>query len=148
MKKIFVDSDVILDVIFEREPHIADSKQILSYIEKNIFIGFTSSLIIANCYYVISSNLNHKTAITAINKLRSIFKILPLSDKEIGESINSHFTDFEDGIEYFIALNNGINTIITRNIKDYRKADCNVFMPNDFLKLHEIKSVIEKNEPY
>ena len=140
--KIFIDSDIILDVVFDRKPFVNDSKRILALIEQNLFEGYTSSLIIANCYYIISANVNNKIALKTINKLRSIFKILPFSDKEIGESINSQFKDFEDGIEYFIALNHGINTIITRNINDYKKAKCSVFMPTDFVNLRAIKEII------
>ncbi len=142
-EKIFIDTDVILDVVFERKPFFYDSQKILSLVEKNYFIGFTSSLILANCYYIISSSKNKNTAIKTISKLRSILTILPFTDKEIGESLNSNIKDFEDGIQYFITINNGLETIITRNISDYRNIDINVFMPNDFLHLEKIKKIIE-----
>ncbi len=138
-KKIFIDTDVILDLVFERKPFFYDSQKILTLVEKNYFTGFTSSLILANCYYIINSNKNKYIAQKTIAKLRSILTVLPFTDKEIGESLNSNIKDFEDGIQYFIAVNNGINTIITRNIQDYKKVDINVFMPNDFLKLEKIK---------
>ncbi len=119
-KKIFIDTDVILDLVFERKPFFYDSQKILSLVEKNYFTGFTSSLILANCYYIINSNKNKDAAQKTIAKLRSILTVLPFTDKEIGESLNSNIKDFEDGIQYFIAVNNGINTIITRNIQDYK----------------------------
>jgi predicted nucleic acid-binding protein len=145
-KKIFIDSDVLLDVIFKREPFFIHSHKILSLIEQNIFQGYTSSLIIANCYYIISSNSNAKIAHKSVNKLRALLTVLPLTDKEIHESLNSNFKDFEDGVEYFIAINNGIRTIITRNISDYKKVDINIFSPNNFLNLQKIKNKIEKIE--
>ena len=142
-EKIYIDTDVILDVVFERKPFFYDSQKILSLIEKNYFIGFTSSLILANCYYIISSNKNENIAAKTISKLRSILTILPFTDKEIGESLNSNIKDFEDGIQYFITINNGVDTIITRNISDYKNIDINVFMPNDFLNLGKIRKLIE-----
>lgn len=142
-EKIYIDTDVILDVVFERKPFFYDSQKILSLIEKNCFIGFTSSLILANCYYIISSNKNENIAAKTISKLRSILTILPFTDKEIGESLNSNIKDFEDGIQYLITINNGLDTIITRNISDYKNIDINVFMPNDFLNLGKIKKNIE-----
>jgi predicted nucleic acid-binding protein len=142
-EKIYIDTDVILDVVFERMPFFYDSQKILSLIEKNYFIGFTSSLILANCYYIISSNKNENIAAKAISKLRSILTILPFTDKEIGESLNSKIKDFEDGIQYFITINNGLDTIITRNISDYKNIDINVLMPNDFLNLRKIRKIIE-----
>lgn len=142
-EKIYIDTDVILDVVFERKPFFYDSQKILSLIEKNYFIGFTSSLILANCYYIISSNKNENVAAKTISKLRSILSILPFTDKEIGESLNSKIKEFEDGIQYFITINNGLDTIITRNISDYKNIDINVFMPNDFLNLGKIRKLIE-----
>jgi predicted nucleic acid-binding protein len=117
--KIFIDTDVILDLVFERKPFFYDSQRVLSLVEKNKLSGFTSSLILANCYYIISSNINKKTAAQTISKLRSLLKVLPLTDKEIGEALNSNMKDFEDGLQYFIAVNNGLTTIITRNIAAY-----------------------------
>jgi len=138
-EKIFIDTDVILDVAFERKPFFYYSQKILSLVEKNYFTGFTSSLILANCYYIISNNKNRNIAQKTISKLRSILTILPFTDKEIGESLNSNISDFEDGVQYFIAVNNGLDTIITRNIRDYKKVNINVFLPNDFLSLDKIK---------
>ena len=65
-----------------------------------------------------------------------------ISDKEIGESLNSNINDFEDGVQYFIALNNSINNLITRNISDYKGLDINVLTPKDFLNLEKIKKII------
>ncbi len=142
-EKIFIDTDVILDLVFERKPFFYNSQKIISLIEKNYFIGFTSSLILANCYYIISSNKNANVAKKTISKLRSILTILPFTDKEIGESLNSNMKDFEDGIQYFITINSGLDTIITRNISDYKNVDINVFMPNDFLNLEKIKKIFD-----
>lgn len=131
--KAFIDTDVILDVVFKREPFFYDSQRILSLIEKNLLSGFTSSLILANCYFIVKSQTNKNLADSTISKLRSIFTILPFTDKEIGESLNSNFNDFEDGIQYFIASNHGIDTIITRNISDFKHSVITVVQPKEFL---------------
>ena len=57
--------------------------------------------------------------------------------------MNSKIKDFEDGVQYFITINNGLDTIITRNISDYKNININVFMPNDFLNLRKIRKIIE-----
>lgn len=141
--KIFVASDVLLDVILERYPHFEYSQQIIALVEKCVFQGFTSSLILANCFYIIESNFSRTRAVGAIQKIRSIFGILPFSDKEIGESLSSNITDFENGIQYFIASNNNVGTIITRNIKDFKNLDSKIFTPKDFLNLYYVKELIE-----
>jgi predicted nucleic acid-binding protein len=142
-EKVFIDSDIILDLVLKRDPFFVDSQRLLSLIERNYFSGFTSSLILANCYYIIANNKDKKTALKTISKLRSILKVLPFTNKEIGESLNSNITDFEDGVQYFIALNNDISNLITRNISDYKGLDINVLTPKDFLNLEKIKKIIE-----
>jgi predicted nucleic acid-binding protein len=143
IEKLFIDTDIILDIVLKRDPFFPDSQKVLSLVERNYFSGFTSSLVIANCYYIISSNTEEKTALKTISKLRSILNVLPFTDKETGESLNSAIEDFEDGIQYFVALNNGINNLITRNISDYKGLDINVLTPTDFLNLEKIKKIIE-----
>jgi|WetSurMetagenome_2_1015567.scaffolds.fasta_scaffold579905_1 predicted nucleic acid-binding protein len=142
-EKVFLDTDVILDVVFERVPHFYHSQAVLTLIEKNYITGFTSSLILANCFYIISNSKNKDTSRQTISKLRSLLIVLPFTDKEIGESLNSEIKDFEDGIQYFIAINNGLDIILTRNISDFKNIDINVFTPKDFLNTNEIKKLIE-----
>jgi len=144
IKKIFFDTDVILDVILKRQLHFAPSQQVMSLAESGLIQGHTSSLIIANCYYIISSIEDNKTAIKAILKLRVFLKILSFTDKEISQSLNSEIKDFEDAIQFFICVNNNINNLITRNVSDYRKMEINALSQKDFLNLDEIKTIIEK----
>jgi predicted nucleic acid-binding protein len=145
IKKVFFDSDVILDVILKRLPHFEASQQVLSLAESGLLSGHTSSLLIANCYYIISHIKDHKSALKAVSKLRVFLNILPFTDKEISQSLNSEIKDFEDALEYFICINNGIDNLITRNISDYRKLEINALSPKDFLNLEEIKTIIEES---
>ncbi len=144
IKKVFFDSDVILDVILKRLPHFEPSQQVLSLAESGLLSGHTSSLIIANCYDIIWHIKDHKSALKAVSKLRVFLNILPFTDKGISQSLSSESKDFEDALEYFICINNGINNLITRNISDYRKLQINALSPKDFLNLEEIKTIIEE----
>lgn len=138
MKKIFIDTDVFLDTILNREPHSEFSNSIISHCEQNKIDGYTSSLVVANIYYILNKIANHRKAIEAINKIRSVTKILSLTDKEIGESISAEFNDFEDGLQYFIAMNSKVDCIITRNTRDFRKSTLSVLTPREFLKVFEM----------
>ncbi len=132
--KIFIDTDIFLDTILDRKPHSNYSNRIISLCEQNEIQGFTSSLVIANIYYILNKLSSHNKALQAINKIRAIINILPFTDKEIGESINADFQDFEDGVQYFIAINNKVDRIITRNVKDFKKASIGILTPKEFLQ--------------
>lgn len=138
MKKIFIDTDIFLDTIMERKPHSEFSNMLISLCELNKIEGHTSSLVIANIYYILNKLSNHEKAIEAINKICSLVKVLPFTDKEIRESIEAEFNDFEDGIQCFIALNHKIDCLITRNIKDFKKARLSILTPNEYLQTIKI----------
>ncbi len=131
--KLFIDTDVILDVLLERRDFLPQSRELLARAERNVISGYTSSLILANCYYILASGAESGVASRAVSKLRSILEVLPFTDREIGESLNSSFKDFEDGVQFFIALNHGLDMIITRNTTDFRESTLPVLSPAEFL---------------
>jgi len=134
ISKVFIDTDVFLDTILDRKPHSVHSNRIIGLAEKNKIHGFTSSLVIANLYYILKKISTHSKAVQAINKIRSIIEVLPFTNKEISESISAEFKDFEDGVQYFIAMNNKITHIITRNVKDFKKASASIQTPKEYLQ--------------
>ncbi len=138
-EKIFIDTDIFLDTILGRNPHYEFSNKLIGLCEQSEIDGFTSSLVIANIYYIVNKLTSHEKALQSISKIRSIIKVLPFTDKEIGESINGGFKDFEDGVQYFISINNKISSLITRNIKDFKKANISVLSPQDYLQSLNVK---------
>ena len=131
-QKVFLDADVILDIILERHPYDQFSGAILALCETHVIEGHTSSLILANIYFILKKYSSHAFALKTLAKLRSILNVLPLTVKEIDEAVNS---DFEDGLQYFIAFNNHISAIITRNPKDFKKSSLEIFTPKEFLEM-------------
>jgi predicted nucleic acid-binding protein len=138
-EKIFIDTDIFLDTILKRKPHFEFSNKLIGLCEQGEVDGFTSSLVIANIYYIVNRLTNHEKALRSISKIRSIIRVLPFTDKEIGESINGGFKDFEDSVQYFISVNNQIPRLVTRNIKDFKKANISVLSPHDYLQSLSVK---------
>jgi predicted nucleic acid-binding protein len=137
-RRVFIDTDIFLDTILDRKPHSEYSRQILGLCEQNEIQGFTSSLVIANIYYIINKLSNALKAKQAISKICSLLEILPFTDKEVGESMSAEFKDFEDGAQYFVAVNNKIDCFITRNVKDFQKANISILTPQEFLKSFDL----------
>ena len=86
-------------------------------------------------HYIISKKTNKDTALKTLIKLKTLISLLPLTDKIIELSLASNFSDFEDAIQYFSAIENGINTIITRDIKDFKKAKINVLSSKQYFEM-------------
>jgi len=130
--KAYIDSDVILDVLLGREAFLCESSQVLNLCETREMIGCTTALAIANMHYILR-RYDAKCAKRAIQSLREIFQVLPVSDHEIGKSLNSKFKDFEDGVQNFVAEHHGCSLVITRNIKDYASSQLKVLTPKEHL---------------
>ena len=142
--RLFLDSDIILDIALRREPHFYASAMVLSLVEKKKIDGFTSSVIISNLYYIIRKLDSHKSAVAFISKLRLLLKILPVDDEIVRLGLESRFKDFEDAIQYFTALTHKIDFLITRNIRDYARSEIKVHSPIEYLKLKDIDTAVTR----
>ncbi|WP_394349362.1 PIN domain-containing protein [Phaeodactylibacter luteus] len=94
-----------------------------------------SAVSINNIYYIVRKYLDHKKAIQAIEELIEMVQVAGTTKIEIIQALKNGFKDFEDSIQYSTALTiDGIEAIITRNVKDYEKSEIAVFTPENYLK--------------
>ena len=136
-KKVFVDSDVILDVLCKRIPHYQYSAQIFTLSDLKKINLYTTSLSFANVYYILRKAVGGEKAKCFLRKLRLLIKVLAAEEKETDLALNSKFIDFEDALQYYTALNHKMEIILTRNIKDYKEKDIIVQTPEHFVKNYE-----------
>lgn len=133
MNKYFVDTDVIIDLLAQRQPHFHFSAVLFSLAEMGKFELYTTPTVIVNTFYIIRKQLGKEAAKNAIRKLRLIIHIIDSSEKVIDQSLNSDFSDFEDAIQYYTCIKFKISSILTRNLKDYKNAKLLVQSPEMFL---------------
>lgn len=133
MNKIFVDTDVILDLLARRIPHFHFSAVLFTFAEMKKLELYTTPLIIANTFYILRKQLGNESAKNVLRKLRILLHIIDSTESIIDKALNSDFSDFEDAIQYYTALEYGIPVILTRNIRDYKKASIVVQTPESYL---------------
>jgi len=134
MNDLFIDTDVIIDFLIDRKPFSREAAIIFSLIEQKKIKGYVSSLTFSNLYYVLRKFESHNNVISKLEKLSKLLNILKVDEQMIKDSISSGFSDFEDSIQYFCALEyKKIDVIITRNTKDYKHSDLPVMTPEDYL---------------
>jgi predicted nucleic acid-binding protein len=132
--KIFIDSDVILDLFLAREPHLKYAQELLSLYDVGDFQLYTSAIIVNNAYYFIKKDRGNENARSAISLITELLQILPVDADGVRFAIDSKFKDFEDALQYYTALKHRCNYIITRNIKDYKSSGIPVLTAEQFLK--------------
>lgn len=134
MERVFVDSDIVLDVLAKRSPFYEYAAHLFSLADqRKVGLGI-SSLCFSNINYLLSKQIGSSEARKALIKLKTLVTVLAVDDKVIELSLASNFTDFEDAIQYFCAIENGYKTLLTRNLKDYKKANIPVMTAESYLK--------------
>ncbi len=130
---VFVDTDIIFDLLANRDPHYQAAAKLFTKADEGKIKIFISALSIANLHYLLSKQLSSEGAKNALRKLRLVVHVLPLNEKVIDLALNSEFSDFEDAIQYFCATENDIEILLTRNLRDYKKAQIATMTAQDFI---------------
>ena len=138
MNKLFVDTDVILDLLGQRIPHFHFSAVLFTFAEMKKLELYTSPLIMANTFYILRKQLGNDQTKNALRKLRILLHIIDSSEAIVDKALNSDFADFEDAIQYYTALEHGISIILTRNLRDYKNASVIVQTPEAFLVANQL----------
>jgi predicted nucleic acid-binding protein len=135
MRKLFVDTNIVIDLLSRRDPFYKEAAELFSLADKKLVELTVSSLTIANTSYALLRQMDPIKAKSVLRKLRLILKIMPLDDKIVGLALNDDtFSDFEDGLQYFTAIENGQDLIITRNLKDFKSSKLPAMTAKQFIE--------------
>ncbi len=136
MKKLFIDTNIVLDLLAKRQEHAAAAKLFTLADEGKVGL-FVSSLTFANTHFILAKYEGKEKAVRVLRDLSLIVTILDLSGKMVALALNDpNFRDFEDGLQYHSALESGMEVIITRNLKDFKRAKLPVMTAAQYLKSH------------
>lgn len=133
MSKVFADTDVCIDLLSNRKPFNAAAEKLFSLADIGKIEVYVSSLSFANIDYVLRSQYSGHDSQQIIAKFKTLVSVLPVDSKTIDLAIASDFNDFEEAIQYYSAIENGITVLVTRNIRDYKNATIKVVTPETFL---------------
>ena len=134
MEKIFVDTDIVMDLLAKREPYYQYAAELFSKADKGEIEICISPLTFYNISYIVFRNYNSSKSRRNLLKFKTLVHFLPVNDKVIDLTLTSDFKDFEDGIQYFTALEYNVNTLITRNLKEYKSAKITILTAEQYLK--------------
>lgn len=137
--RILLDTCVIMDAIQNREPFADAAKDIFRKAAINRFIGCITAKASTDIYYHLTHRCTHsdKDARTVLSKLFSLFDVLDTAALDCKKAISSSVSDYEDTVMIETAVRNGLEYIVTRNIKDYKSSLVPVLSPDTFLQMLE-----------
>jgi predicted nucleic acid-binding protein len=135
MNSLFLDTNIVIDLLAKREPFYQPAAKLFSLADKMKLQLCVSALTFANTNYILLKEMKLDEAKLILRKLKLLVKVISLDDKIIGISLNdSDFKDYEDALQYYSALENGDDMIITRNLKDFQKSKIPVLTAEQYLQ--------------
>jgi predicted nucleic acid-binding protein len=134
MSELFVDTNVVLDLLARREPFYDSAAKLFSLADKKKVILSISSLTFANTSYVLNRLKSADKSKEILRRFRVLVKVLSLDDKVVDLALNdNNFKDFEDGIQYYAAIENEQELIITRDLNGFKESRIPVMTPEEYL---------------
>jgi len=134
MNRLLIDTNIVIDLLSKRDKFYDEAAELFSRADKKELELTISALTFANTNYILSKLKSPKEAREILRKFKVLVKLLSLDDKitELALS-DTKFPDFEDGLQYYSALENQIDIIITRNKKDFKNSKIPVLTAKEFL---------------
>jgi predicted nucleic acid-binding protein len=133
--KLFVDTDIVLDLLLDRKPFSFSATLLFDLSERRQIQIYISPSTFSNTYYFIRKKYSHSESVKMLKGIDKISYTIFTDEKIIRLALDSDFSDFEDAIQYYCASKiSGIIAIITRNIRDYKLSEIPIMTAEAYIK--------------
>ena len=134
--KLLIDTNVVLDVLLRREPFFRTAAEVLNLTQRDEVREYVSASAITDIYYIANKQMKDCDAVRdLLKRLLMIVSVAAVSEREIQNALNLAWGDFEDSVQYSVALLNEMDGIVTRNPSDYQEANMRIWLPEQALEL-------------
>ena len=134
MRKIFIDLNIILDVLLARQPFLGSSQRLLDLIVRGEVKGFVSAASMLNLYYIVQKQLTPPLALEHLRKMIHLFSIVEINKDILERAMHIRLVDYEDSVQAACAERCGAQFIITRNLKDFKGSPVSILSPEKYLE--------------
>ncbi|MDX2096931.1 MAG: PIN domain-containing protein [Leptolyngbyaceae cyanobacterium bins.59] len=131
--KILIDTNIVLDLILEREPFVEGAIALFERIEQGNLEGSIAATTITNIFYIIRKAKGREVALDAINRLLSGLQFYAVNRQTIETALSLGQKDFEDSIQLACAILNQLDGIVTRDPKDFSGSNLPIYSPTELL---------------
>lgn len=137
MKKVFIDTNVLIDYFSRRSPFFDSAARIVQLGQERRCRILVSALSFATSSFILESHhkLKNEAIVRKYAEFVKMCNVTPVDSQTINESIESDFSDFEDAMQYYSAMSEGADCIITRNKNDFSTSMIDVYEPQEFLQM-------------
>lgn len=134
--KLLIDTNVVLDVLLRREPFFRTAAEVLNLTQRDDVREYVSASAITDIYYIANKQMKDRDDVRdLLKRLLMVVSVAAVSEREIQNALDLAWGDFEDSVQYSVALLNEMDGIVTRNPGDYQEANMRIWLPEQALEL-------------
>jgi len=119
--KIFVDTNLFIDILLDREPFSAASAKVYRLCENDMIDGYIAPITINNIYYICRKAKRIETVKELLFEISTVFTIASMNSASVRKANSLSMNNYEDALQYTMAMQNGCEYLVTRNTKDYKE---------------------------
>ena len=131
--KVLVDTNVILDIVLERQPFVEQAVALLELTRQNRVDVFLSATTITDLYYIVRRAKDRQAALDFLRDLLLFVDIAAVDREVILRAMDAGMTDFEDAVQAASAQHAGIDAVVTRNLEDFQDSGLTIYDPESFV---------------
>jgi predicted nucleic acid-binding protein len=118
--RVLVDTNIVLDFLLQREPFFRDAELLFQAIEAEQIIGYVTATTLTDIFYISRKQTRDIAQATqAVSDILTVMVICPIDRGVLESALNSGFVDFEDAVQIFSAVSQGLEIIVTRDQKGF-----------------------------
>jgi predicted nucleic acid-binding protein len=135
MKRVLLDTNVILDFLLKREPNHVYAETVIKEIVDGNVQGYVTASMVTDIFYLLQKTNGKTFALNSVVDLLIIIDVLTVYRDDVYSAIHLEWDDFEDALQAQVAIRSGMDAIVTRNIKDFKNAkSIDIVFPHDFIQ--------------
>lgn len=131
--KVLFDTNVVLDVLLDREPHTDVGVKLFSLVDNGRLEGSICATTVTTIYYIAAKSFGRKRAQNQVREILGLFCVADVDRDVLDRALDLDFADFEDAVVHEAARASGASAIVTRDGGDFTNASLPVFDPHELL---------------
>lgn len=133
--KVLFDTNVILDVLLDRSPHVTAAAKLFAMVDRGRIKGSICATTVTTVFYIAAKSFGSRRAREQVHNLLELFDVAPVTREVLDGALHIDFTDYEDAVLHEAARNVGANTIVTRDRHDFANAAIMTLTPQELLAM-------------
>jgi len=129
--KVLFDTNIVLDLLLDREPFSLDAAKCFSLVESGEIEGWLCASTVTTLHYLIKKSAGAGEAFHGISLMLSLFEIAPVNKSVLESALRLPFKDFEDAVLHEAARYSNVDVIVTRNLADFKNSFIPVQLPGN-----------------